>query len=64
MQIPVQLITPSHTMKAVDTQALIDSGASISCIDGGLSENTNSLLNVWKLWFKPGTWTTPSTQKE
>ena len=33
MQIPVQLITPSHTMKAVDIWALIDSGASISCID-------------------------------
>ena len=35
MQIPVQLITPSHTMKAIDTQALIDSRASISCIDWG-----------------------------
>ena len=35
MQIPVQLITPSHTIKAIDTQALIDSGASISCIDWG-----------------------------
>ena len=35
MQIPVQLIVPSHTMKDVDTQALIDSGASISCINWG-----------------------------
>ena len=35
MQIPVQLIVPSHMMKAVDTRALIDSGASISCIDWG-----------------------------
>ena len=35
MQIPVQLIIPSHTIKAVDTQALIDSWASISCIDWG-----------------------------
>ena len=35
MQIPVQLIVPSHTMKAIDTQALIDSGASISCVDWG-----------------------------
>ena len=35
MQIPVQLITPSHTMKAIDTRALIDSGASISCINWG-----------------------------
>ena len=35
MQIPVQLVTPSHTMKAVDTRALIDSGASISCINWG-----------------------------
>ena len=35
MQIPVQLIIPSHTMKAIDTRALVDSGASISCIDWG-----------------------------
>ena len=35
MQIPVQLITPLHTMKAIDTRALIDSGASISCINWG-----------------------------
>ena len=33
MQIPIQLIVPSHTMKAIDTCALIDSGANISCID-------------------------------
>ena len=33
MQIPVQLVIPSHTMKAIETRALIDSGASISCID-------------------------------
>ena len=33
MQIPLQLIVPSHTMKAVDTHALIDSRADISCID-------------------------------
>ena len=35
MQIPVQLVVPSHTMKAIETKALIDSGASISCIDWG-----------------------------
>ena len=35
MQIPVQLVVPSHTIKAVDTRALIDSGASISYIDWG-----------------------------
>ena len=35
MQIPIQLIVPLHTMKAVETRALIDSGASISCIDWG-----------------------------
>ena len=35
MQIPIQLIKPSHTLKAVDTRALIDSGASISCLDWG-----------------------------
>ena len=35
MQIPIQLVVPLHTMKAVETRALIDSGASISCIDWG-----------------------------
>ena len=35
MQIPIQLIEPSHTLKAVNTHALIDSGASISCLDWG-----------------------------
>ena len=35
MQIPIQLVVPSHTMKAVEKRALIDSGASISCIDWG-----------------------------
>ena len=35
MQIPIQLIEPSHTLKAIDTRALIDSGASISCLDWG-----------------------------
>ena len=33
MRIPVQLITPSHTLKVVDSSALVDSGADISCID-------------------------------
>ena len=33
MQIPIQLIVPSPTMKAIDTHALVDSGADISCID-------------------------------
>ena len=33
MQIPIQLIEPLHTLKAVATRALIDSGASISCLD-------------------------------
>ena len=33
MQIPVQLIVPSHSMKVVNTWALVDSGADISCID-------------------------------
>ena len=35
MQIPVQLIEPSHTLKAIDTCALVDSGTSISCLDWG-----------------------------
>ena len=33
MHIPVQLITPSHTLKVVDSSALVDSGVDISCID-------------------------------
>ena len=33
MQIPMQLIVPSHSMKVIDTQALVNSGANISCID-------------------------------
>ena len=33
MQIPIQLIIPSHSMKVVNTQALVDSGTDISCID-------------------------------
>ena len=33
MQIPVQLIMPSHSMKVVTTRALVDSGVDISCID-------------------------------
>ena len=35
MQIPIQLIEPSHTLKAINTRALIDSSASISCLDWG-----------------------------
>ena len=31
--IPVQLITPSHTLKVIDFSALVDSRADISCID-------------------------------
>ena len=33
MQIPIQLIVPSHSMKVVDIWALVDSGMDISCID-------------------------------
>ena len=33
MRIFVQLITPSHTLKVVDSSILVDSGADISCID-------------------------------
>ena len=33
MQIPVQLIVPSHLMKVVNTQALVNSSADISCIN-------------------------------
>ena len=33
MHISVQLITPSHTLKAIDTSTLVDSGVDISYID-------------------------------
>jgi len=33
MRIPLQLIVPSHTLKTVNSYALINSGADISCID-------------------------------
>ena len=33
MCIPVQLITPSHTLKVINSSALVDSCADISCID-------------------------------
>ena len=33
MQIPIQLIIPSHPMKVVNIQALVDSSTDISCID-------------------------------
>ena len=33
MCISIQLITPLHTLKVVDTSALVDSSADISCID-------------------------------
>ena len=33
MRIPVQLITPLHTLKVVDSSTLVDSGVDISCID-------------------------------
>ena len=48
MQIPVQLIEPSHTLKAINTHALIDSGASTSCLDWGFVRK-HSLPTAW-LW--------------
>ena len=33
MQIPIQLIVPSYSIEVVDTRALVDSGADISCTD-------------------------------
>ena len=33
MQIPIQLIVPLHTMKAIDICTLVDSGTNISCIN-------------------------------
>ena len=33
MRIPLQVLEPTRTMKVVDTHALVDSGADISCLD-------------------------------
>ena len=33
MQIPIQLIVPAHTIKVINTHALVDSGTDISCIN-------------------------------
>ena len=41
MQIPVQLIVPSHSMKVVTTRVLVDSGADISCIDRHFVQRNN-----------------------
>ena len=41
MQIPVQLIVPTHSMKVVTTRALVDSGADISCIDQHFVQKNN-----------------------
>ena len=41
MQIPIQLIVPLHSMKVVNTQALVDSGTDISCIDQCFVQKNN-----------------------
>ena len=41
MQIPIQLIIPSHSMKVVTTQALVDSGTDISCINQHFVQKNN-----------------------
>ena len=46
MQIPIQLIEPLHTLKAVDTRTLIDNDASISCLDWGFVRK-HSLSTTW-----------------
>ena len=33
MRIPTQVLVPGQSLKAIDTQALVDSGADLSCID-------------------------------
>ena len=33
MCIPTQVLVPRQSLKAIDTQALVDSGADLSCID-------------------------------
>ena len=41
MQIPIQLIVPSHSMKVVNTRALVDSDTDISCIDQHFIQKNN-----------------------
>ena len=41
VQIPIQLIVPLHSMKVVNTQALVDSSADISCIDQHFIQKNN-----------------------
>ena len=41
MQIPIQLIVPLYSMKVITTQALVDSGADISCIDRHFVQKNN-----------------------
>ena len=41
MQIPIQLIVPSHSMKVVNIRALVDSGADISCINQHFIQKNN-----------------------
>ena len=41
MQIPIQLIVPSHSMKVVTTRAPVDSGADIFCIDRHFIQKNN-----------------------
>ena len=41
MQIPIQLIVPLHSMKVINTWALVDSGTDISCIDQHFVQKNN-----------------------
>lgn len=47
MQIPIQLLLPTQSLKAVDTRALINSRANISCINWGFA--TKNKLPMTKL---------------
>ncbi|KIN98734.1 hypothetical protein M404DRAFT_31061 [Pisolithus tinctorius Marx 270] len=51
MQIPVSLYTSETTSKVINTTALVDSGAEISCIDWGFNSKGRILFSA-TLYFK------------
>jgi len=64
MRIPSQLIVPLHTLKTVDSYALIDSGADISCIDYDFVKKIDSPSRNSKSPSVLETPMNPSTRKE
>ena len=64
MQISIQLIVPLHTMKAVNTHALVDSGANISCIDWDFVKKHQLPTTKLKLPSEPRMLIIPTTRRE